>query len=381
MAVDFNKIPSPCFVLDEKLLIKNLQLLEYVRRKAGIEIIVALKGYAFWYTFPLIKKYLDGATASSLNEAILINEEMGVKAHTYAPVYSEREFGDMVKLSSHITFNSLTMWEKYKYLVPGLNAKVSCGLRINPEYSEVETPFYNPGSPESRLGIKAGLLGNKLPQGIEGLHFHLLCENDSYVLERTLEKTEMKFSGLFRQVRWLNMGGGHLITHPDYDVEHLITLLKDFKKRYPNIESIILEPGEAIGYRTGYLVADIEDIIEHDAVKIAMLNVSFAAHMPDCLEMPYKPAILGASDKPTPYKYRMGGTTCLAGDFMGMGDYFFPKPLQPGDKIIFEDMIHYTMVKTLFFNGVKHPDIGVWTEDKYKLLRTFNYKDYKFRLS
>lgn len=382
MAVDFSKIPSPCFVLDEKLLIKNLQLLEYVRRNAGVEIIVALKGFAFWHTFPLVKKYLDGATASSLNEALLINEEMGVRAHTYAPVYSQSDFNDILKLSSHITFNSLSMWERCKSLVPGLPAKVSCGLRINPEYSEVETDLYNPGSPESRLGIKAEMLGDTLPPGIEGLHFHLLCENNSYVLERTLEKTENKFSGLLRQVRWLNMGGGHLITHPDYNVEHLIALLKDFKKRYPNIENLILEPGEAIGYRTGYLVADVEDIIVQGTIKIAMLNVSFAAHMPDCLEMPYKPTILGTSESPTPFKYRMGGTTCLAGDFMGMGDYFFPEPIKTGDKIIFEDMIHYTMVKTHFFNGVKHPAIGIWNmDDNFVLLRSFSYNDYKFKLS
>ena len=381
MSVDFNKIPSPCFVLDEKLLIRNLELLKYVRQKAKVNIIVALKGFAFWHTFPLVREYLDGATASSLNEALLINDEMGCKAHTYAPIYTEKEFQEILELSSHITFNSLNQWEKHKEKVVNNSAKVSCGLRINPEYSEVETALYNPGSFDSRLGIKAGVINNILPDGIEGLHFHLLCESNSFVLERTLKVVEEKFSPLLKKIKWLNMGGGHLITKKGYDVEHLISLLQDFRQRYPNIETVILEPGEAIGWCTGYLVSTIEDIIEHENIKIAMLNVSFSAHMPDCLEMPYKPGIVGAIEA-SGYRYRLGGMTCLAGDYMGMGDFCFEHLLKIGDKIIFEDMIHYTMVKTTFFNGVKHPSIGIWTkEDKFILLKEFGYEDYKHKLS
>ncbi len=381
--MDFNKIPSPCYVLDEKLLVKNLELLRYVRQKADVNIIVALKGFAFWHSFPLIKEFLDGASASSLNEALLINEEMRCKAHTYAPVYTADEFLEILNLSSHITFNSLSQWGKYKNDVSENPSTVSCGLRINPEYSEVETALYNPGSSESRLGIKADVLNNNLPSGIEGLHFHLLCENDSFVLERTLKAVEERFSPLLKQIKWLNMGGGHLITKKGYDVEHLISVLQCFKLRYPNIESVILEPGEAIGWRTGYLVSSIEDIIVHENIKIAMLNVSFAAHMPDCLEMPYKPTVVGAVDASGKKNiYRLGGLTCLAGDYMGMGDYSFEQPLKIGDKIILEDMIHYTMVKTTFFNGVKHPSIGIWTkENKFILLKEFGYGDYKNKLS
>jgi len=383
MTVDFNRIPSPCYVLDESLLIKNLELLRYVRLHAKVEIILALKGFAFWYTFPLIKEYLDGATASSLNEALLINEMMGCKAHTYAPVYTDNEFQKILQLSSHITFNSLTQWDRFRHIVSTHTTKVSCGLRINPEYSEVGTALYNPGSSDSRLGIKAEILNNILPKGIEGLHFHLLCENNSNVLERTLKVVEEKFSPLLKQIKWLNMGGGHLITNKDYDVGHLISLLQNFKLRYPNIKSVILEPGEAIGWQTGYLISTVEDIIVHEDLKIALLNVSFSAHMPDCLEMPYKPKVMGAIDaSDNKNKYRLGGLTCLAGDFMGMGDYCFEQPLKIGDKIILEDMIHYTMVKTTFFNGVKHPSIGIWTkENKFLLLKEFGYEDYKNKLS
>lgn len=383
MAVDFNKIPSPCFVLDEALLIKNLEKIRLVREQAGVEIILALKGYALWYTFPLIKEYLDGATASSLNEAKLINNKMGCKAHTYAPVYTQAELPEIAALSSHITFNSINQWERYKAYFANNELNVSCGLRINPEYSEVETDLYNPGSPESRLGIKQDILRYDLPDGIEGLHFHLLCENNSHVLERTLSAVEDKFSHLLKQISWLNLGGGHLITHKDYDTAHLIQTLKAFKNRYPNIKKIILEPGGAIGWQTGYLVSTVEDIIEHKNLNIAMLDVSFAAHMPDCLEMPYKPKVRHASDvKNGKNVYRLGGLTCLAGDYIGMGDYEFEQTLHVGDKVIFEDMIHYTMVKTTFFNGVKHPSIGIWTsDDNFVLLREFGYDDYMSKLS
>ena len=383
MAIDFDKVPSPCFVLDEELLRINLQLLDLVQKEAGVGIICALKGYAMWSTFPLIGQYLGGATASSLHEAQLIYDHMGCLAHTYCPVYFDDEFEEILNYSSHISFNSMSQLERFRRQVKNHRNPVSVGLRINPEYSEVETDLYNPAQPGSRLGITAEHFGDKLPEGVEGLHFHVLCENDSFVLERTLEKVEEKFSHLIRQARWFNMGGGHHITRKDYDVPHLVGLLKDFRKRYPNLEEVILEPGEAIGWQTGYLVSSVQDIIENQGVRVAMLDVSFSAHMPDCLEMPYKPKILGATDaRPGQPVYRMGGGTCLAGDYMGMGDYSFEKELQVGDRVIFDDMIHYTMVKTTFFNGVKHPSIGIWKEDgSFELLRRFGYEDYKGKLS
>jgi carboxynorspermidine decarboxylase len=381
--IDFSSIPSPCFILDERLLRINLEILDLVQKEADVEIICALKGYAMWATFPLVKQYLSGATASSLNEARLIFEEMGVEAHTYCPVYFEEEFNDMLHYSSHITFNSISQYERFRERVKSFHKPVTMGLRINPEYSEVETDLYNPAVPGSRLGITHDLMPQTLPDDIEGLHFHVLCENDSYVLERTLQKVEEKFSHLIRQVKWFNMGGGHHITRSDYDTEHLVKLLKDFKQRYPNLEKVILEPGEAVGWQTGYLVSTVQDIIESKGIKVAMLDVSFSAHMPDCLEMPYKPRILGATDaQPGKQVYRMGGLTCLAGDYMGMGDYSFENELKVGDKVIFDDMIHYTMVKTTYFNGVKHPAIGIWNEDDvFVPCRFFGYEDYKGKLS
>lgn len=383
MTDKFEGIPSPCFVLEEELLEINLQILDLVQREAEVDIICALKGYAMWSTFPLVGKYLKGATASSLHEAMLIRDHMGCDAHSYAPVFYDDEFDEMIRLSSHISFNSLSQYERFIGRLRSSEKRVSAGLRINPEYSEVDTDLYNPARPGSRLGITRDLLGDKLPEGVEGLHFHVLCENDSHVLERTLGKVEEKFDNLIRQCRWFNMGGGHHITREDYDVKHLVKLLREFKNRYPNLEKVILEPGEAVGWQTGYLVSTVQDIVYNKGIRIAMLDVSFSAHMPDCLEMPYKPRILGATDavqgRPV---YRMGGGTCLAGDFMGMGDYSFESELRPGDRVVFDDMIHYTMVKTTFFNGVKHPSIGIIRKDgSFELLRQFGYTDYKGKLS
>ncbi len=383
MSISFSEIPSPCFVLDESLLRINLEILDLVQKEAGVEIICALKGYAMWSTFPMIRQYLSGATASSLNEARLIFEEMGVQAHTYCPVFFDKEFDQILQYSSHISFNSMGQFERFRQRVKNYPKPVSMGIRINPEYSEVETELYNPAIPGSRLGITRDQLPQILPEDIEGLHFHVLCENDSYVLERTLEKVEEKFSSLIKQVKWFNMGGGHHITRKDYDVPHLVKLLKDFKTKYPNLEKIILEPGEAVGWQTGYLVSTVQDIIDNKGIKVAMLDVSFSAHMPDCLEMPYKPKIMGATDAAEgKTRYRMGGLTCLAGDYMGMGDYSFEEDLKIGDLVIFEDMIHYTMVKTTFFNGVQHPSIGIWKEDStFAPCRFFGYNDYKSKLS
>jgi carboxynorspermidine decarboxylase len=376
--INYNQIPSPCFVLDEVKFRNNLELIRSVKDQAGIEIILAFKAFAMWSAFPIVREYIPCSTASSLAEARLAFEEMGSPAHTYAPAYSDKEFDEIMQYSSHITFNSLAQFEKFYPRTQFYN--ISCGLRINPEFSDVGTDLYNPCSPGSRLGIIAEKLGDKLPTGVEGLHFHTLCESNSFDLERTLLVVEQKFGHLFSQIKWLNMGGGHLMTREGYNTEHLIQVLKAFKAKHPHLQ-LILEPGSAFAWRTGDLVATVLDIVENKGIKTAMLDVSFSCHMPDCLEMPYKPAITGATDaipgKPT---YRMGGNSCLAGDFYG--DWSFEQPLQPGNRIIFEDMIHYTMVKTTMFNGVSHPSIGIWTKDnEFKLVREFGYEDYKGRLS
>lgn len=373
-----NKIPSPCYVVYEDKLRANLELIKSVAEAADVQIILAFKAFAMWRVFDIVREYVGFSTASSLAEARLAYEELGSKAHTYAPVYSENEFDDICACSSHITFNSLTQYAKY---ASRARAKgISCGLRINPEYSEVETELYNPCAKGSRLGVCAYLLENGLPEGLEGLHFHTLCESTSYDLQKTLAVVEEKFGKFFPQIKWLNMGGGHLMTRQGYDTEHLIALLRDFHSRYPWLQ-LILEPGSAFAWRTGDLVATVEDVVENYGIKTAMLNVSFACHMPDCLEMPYQPAIRGArSDNKGPFVYRMGGNSCLSGDYFG--DWSFDKPLQPGDIIEFEDMIHYTMVKTTMFNGVSHPSVGkVSSDGKFHLLHTFGYEDYKNRVS
>jgi len=374
----YDNIPSPCFVQEENKLINNLEILKYVRENAPVQILVALKGYAFWHSFPLIKKYIDGASASSLFEAKLINEEMGVKAHTYCPAYLKDDFEEIANLSKHLTFNSLSQWDLFKN---SIKASISCGLRINPEYSEIDIPIYNPAINGSRLGMVKSMIPDKLPDGIEGLLFHVMCEQDSYVLERVLQKVKEKFHKQLMQVNWLNMGGGHWITDKNYDVNHLINLLNQFHQDYPHLQ-LIMEPGEAIGLGTGFLLATVQDIVENNGIKTAILDVSFSAHMPDTLEMPYKPIVRDANIDATnsPYKYRLGGISCLAGDYMS--EYGFESPLQIGDQIIFEDMIHYTMVKTTLFNGVKHPYIGVINQSgDFELLRAIPYEYYKYRLS
>lgn len=380
----YEQYPSPCYVMFEEALEANLKLLNLVQQEAGVSIICALKGFSFWHSFPLIGAYLRGATASSLNEARLVFEEMEIEAHTYCPVYLEDEFDKMLTYSSHLSFNSLSQWETFREKALSFPKKVSFGLRVNPEYSEIETDLYNPALPGSRLGILAENMPQHLPDGIEGLHFHLLCENDSFALERCLEHFEARFSHLIRTCKWINMGGGHHITRADYDILHLVKILKEFKARYPNLEEIILEPGEAVGWQTGVLISTVEDIVENKGIKTAMLNISFSCHLPDCLEMPYKPAVLGATEpaQKSKFIYRLGGNSCLAGDYIGMGDFAFEEPLEIGDRIIFDDMIHYTMVKTTFFNGVKHPAIGVVKKDGTFLLlsQPGSYEAYKEKL-
>ncbi len=376
---DFNlsEIPSPCFVLEERRLIKNLELLQYIQQEAGIKILCAFKGYAMWSTFPMLRKYLGGATASSLHEAMLCQDEFKAKAHLCAPVYLPDEIDEITSISSHITFNSLLQFERYGSIALEKGLKIA--LRINPEYSEVETDLYNPCVPGSRLGIIKDNMPTVLPATVSGLHFHSLCEQNSDTLVRTLEVVEEKFGTYLYQISWLNIGGGHHFTREDYDVELFIETIKKFKKKY-NLE-IIAEPGEAIGWQTGYLVSTVQDVIESHGFRTAMLDVSFAAHMPDCLEMPYQPKVFGSVEKGhDTYSYRLGGHTCLAGDFMG--DYHFNKPLEPEDKIVFDDMIHYTMVKTNTFNGVKLPSIGIVDlNNNFKLATSFGYEDYKSRLS
>ncbi len=379
--MNYAEIPSPCYVLDEGLLKKNLRLIDDVRKRANVEIILAFKGFAMWSAFPILNAHgFRCATASSLSEARLAVEEMGDFAHTYSPIYTDNDIDEIAALSSHLTFNSLSQFERFSKRAKAANKAISLGLRVNPEFSEVETDLYNPCAKGSRLGITSEHL-KFLPDGVEGLHFHALCESDSHDLKKVLDNFELRFGALLPQIKWLNMGGGHLMTRKNYDVEYLITLLKDFQNKYPHLK-LILEPGSAFAWETGVLVSTVEDIVENHGQKTAILDVSFTAHMPDCLEMPYKPKILSAlsetnTDFPT---YRIGGNSCLAGDFMG--EWSFEKPLHIGDRIVFNDMIHYTMVKTTMFNGVKHPSIGIWREHTgFELVREFVYEDYKNRLS
>lgn len=379
--IDLGQVPSPCYVLEEDKLRENLKLIKSVKERAGVNIILAFKAFAMWKSFPIIHEYVQGATASSIWEAQLAYEEMGTLAHAYSPAYTFENISQFIRYSSHITFNSLNQFNKYYPETLKYKKKVSCGLRINPEFSVVETDLYNPAAPGSRLGVTANLLENGLPEGIDGLHFHTLCESTSYDLEKTLEQVEAKFGHLLSQVKWLNMGGGHLMTREDYDTEHLIQLLLNFKEKYPNLE-IILEPGSAFVWQTGVLVSTIVDIVENKGIKTAILDVSFACHMPDTLEMPYKPRIRNAYQEsieglPT---YRMGGNSCLSGDYIG--DWSFEKPLEIGDKIVFEDMIHYTTVKTTMFNGVFHPAMALWSKHNHlEIYRQFTYEDYRDRMS
>ncbi len=380
MSIDYSQVPSPCYVIDEERFRRNLSLIKQVSGESGAEIILAFKGFAMWGVFPILKEYINGASASSPDEARLCFEEIGVPAHTYSPVYKEADFESILKYSSHVTFNSLAQYHKYSAILSRYPRKISAGLRINPEYSETGHDIYNPCSPGSRLGITAeDLLKEGIPDDIEGLHFHVLFESDSYALEKVLEIVELKFSKFFRKLRWINMGGGHLMTRRGYDTEHLVKILKRFRER--SGLHIILEPGSAYAWETGELVSTVEDIVENKGIRTAILDVSFTAHMPDCLEMPYKPKIIGAADpsegKPA---YRLGGNSCLSGDFLG--EWSFDSELKPGVRIIFLDMIHYTMVKTTTFNGVRHPSIGIWTRDnKFRLIKEFGYADYKNRLS
>ncbi len=378
--MDIQTIPSPCYVIEESLLRRNLTLIKDVKERAGIEIIMALKAFAMWKIFPIVREYIPYATASSVYEARLVYEELGTPAHTYSPAYTEADFPHLLKCSSHITFNSLSQFERFYPMVVADGRRVSCGLRINPEYSDVATDLYNPCAPGSRMGITSDKLPDRLPEGIEGLHFHTLCESSAQDLANTLQAVEQRFGRWLSQVRWLNMGGGHLMTRKGYDIDFLLRLLKEFKAKYPHLH-LIMEPGSAFFWQTGFLRTTVVDLVKNNGIETAVIDASFTCHMPDCLEMPYKPAIRHATDavpgKPT---YRIGGCSCLSGDFMG--DWSFDRPLHIGDPVIFEDMIHYTTVKTTMFNGIQHPSLAILREDgTFDMLRSFTYEDYKSRMS
>lgn len=379
MNINFNELPSPCYIVDERLLKKNLEILNYVQERTGCNILLALKGFSMHSVFPLVGKYLKGVTASSLFEARLGFEKMGKEVHAYAPAYVDEEFDELLRYCDHIVFNSFDQWNKFKHKVKNISSKqIECGIRINPEYSEIKTPIYNPCYMFSRLGVT---LSNFRPEdldGIDGLHFHTMCEQNSDTLERTIKVVDEKFGEYIKKMKWLNLGGGHHITRPDYDIETLIRSILYFKDKY-SID-IYLEPGEAIALNTGFLVARVLDIVDNN-MQIAILDTSAACHMPDVLEMPYRPNIIGAGmPGEYSYNYRLGGVTCLAGDIIG--DYSFKQPLKPGDSLVFTDMAHYTMVKNNMFNGVNLPSIATYSETEgIKVVRQFNYEDFKNRLS
>lgn len=380
MSIQIEQVPSPSYVLDEQLLRNNLALIKSVKERAGVDIILAFKAFSMWSVFPIVREYIPYSTASSIHEARLAYEEMGSLAHTYSPAYTEKEFPTILRYSSHVTFNSFTQFERFLPMVESFERKISLGIRINPEFSEVETDLYNPCAPGSRMGVIAEQMPNELPKEIEGIHFHTLCESNSYNLEKTLDAIEQKFAKYLKQVKWLNMGGGHLMTRKGYDVDHLVNLLTKFKEKW-DLE-LILEPGSAFAWETGVLVSSVVDIVENHGIKTAILDVSFTAHMPDCLEMPYKPRIRGAHQEPVAGKptYRLGGNSCLSGDFMGF--WSWDEPLKIGDKIVFEDMIHYTIVKTTMFNGVPHPALAIWNDQQgLNIVREYGYEDYKGRMS
>ena len=387
---DKNAVPSPCYVMDETLLRRNLQLISSIAQRAGVEFILAFKAFALWKTFGIFREYISHTTASSLYEARLAFEEFGSKAHTYSPAYEDSTFGDVVRCSSHISFNSLS---QYRHFAPRLqelpsSERPEAGLRINPEASEIETELYNPCAPGSRFGVLQSQLQKEgLPEGIVGFHCHCHCESSSYALEHTLAHIEEKFGTWLPRLKWLNLGGGHLVTRKDYDVEHLIRTLIAFKAKYPNLQ-LILEPGSAFAWQTGTLEAKVVDIVENHGIKTAILNVSFTCHMPDCLEMPYHPAVRGADTlenareeglETAPCVYRLGGNSCLSGDYMGY--WRFERPLEIGDDILFEDMIHYTTVKTNMFNGIHHPSLALrHTDGHLEVLRNYTYEDYRDRM-
>lgn len=383
-----NGVPStPYYILYEDKLRENLKLINKVSSESGVEIILAFKAFALWKTFDIFKEYISSTTASSPFEAKLANDYFGSLAHTYSPAYEENTFNTILECSKCITFNSLSQYSRFYGKIKDWNSNpanhnISAGIRINPERSEIATDIYNPCAPGTRFGISASDMPANLPDGIEGFHCHCHCENDSYALERTLDTIESKFGQWLGNIKWLNLGGGHLMTRKGYDINHLFKILRDFRHRHPNLE-IIMEPGSAFAWQTGDLIASVVDIVEDKGIKTAILNVSFTCHMPDCLEMPYQPEVEGASSLGNEIKnitdeniFRLGGNSCLSGDFMGY--WLFPNGLNVGDEIIFKDMIHYTTVKTTMFNGIQHPSICMKRHNgNIQMLREYKFEDYR----
>lgn len=379
--IDYSQFPNPSYIMDESLLRGNLEKIKNVADEAGVEIILAFKSFAMWKSFPIFREYIKSCTASSLYEARLAFEEFGNFAHTYSPAYTDEDLPEIMRCSSHITFNSLSQYANYYgKIAANKEHRISCGIRVNPQYSVVETDLYNPCAPGSRFGVTFDQLPDQLPEGIEGFHSHNLCESTSFDLEKTIISIESKFGKYLNQIKWINFGGGHLMTRKDYNRNHLIEVLKSFKARHPHLK-VILEPGSAFTWQTGVLTSKVVDIVNNQNVKTAILNVSFTCHMPDCLEMPYQPEIEGAEmGNEGKFVYRMGGNSCLSGDFMG--DWSFDHELKIGDVLVFKDMIHYTMVKTNLFNGIHHPSIAIWTkESKPMVYKDFTYLDYLNRMS
>lgn len=376
--IDISSLPSPAYLVDERLLKKNLETLNYVQERTGAKILLAQKGFSMHALYPLVGKYLHGVTSSSLFEARLGFEEMGKEVHVYAPAYMDREFDELLGYTDHIVFNSFDQWNRFRERVQSAPKAISCGIRVNPEYSEIEVPLYDPCYNYSRMGVTLPNFRPDELEGIDGLHFHTLCEQNSDTLERTLKVVEEKFGPYLHGMKWLNFGGGHHITRPDYDLETLIHCILHMKETY-NVQ-IYLEPGEAVALNTGYLVATVLDTM-HNGMDIAILDTSAECHMPDVLAMPYRPNIIGAGEPGEyAYTYRLGGMTCLAGDVIG--DYSFPEPLKYGDKLIFLDMAHYSMVKNHMFNGVNLPAIASYNDEEgLKVIREFAYSDFSGRLS
>jgi len=377
MQMNIYALPTPYYVVDERLLKRNLEILDSVQQRTGCRILLALKGFSMYATFPLVGRYLKGITSSSLFEARLGYEEMGKEVHIFAPAYRDDEFDEIMTYCDHIVFNSFSQWRKFKSRVKGNSKHIECGIRINPEYSEISTPIYNPCYTNSRLGVTLENFEPDALEGIDGLHFHTMCEQNSDTLKRTLAVVDQKFGQYIKGMKWVNFGGGHHITREDYDLDTLVESILFIKDKY-QVE-VYLEPGEAIALNTGFLVAEVMDIVKNN-MDIAILDTSAACHMPDVIEMPYRPNIIGAGQSNEyPYTYRLGGLTCLAGDVIG--DYSFKEPLKPGDRLVFCDMAHYTMVKNNMFNGVNLPSIALYSENEgMKILRSFGYEDYKSRL-